>query len=75
MSYRDELLQAALGEDAEELRPQRPLREDGKHDALQNHGLGALKQTAAHQTFTERGPVPGAKALPRGLPPPLPRQR
>lgn len=45
--HRDELLQAALGENAEELRPQRPLGENGKHDALQDHGLGTLKHTVA----------------------------
>lgn len=62
--YRDELLQAALGENAEELRPQRPLGENGKHDALQDHGLGALKHSGT-QTVTGSATCPAPEALPR----------
>lgn len=42
-SYRDELFQSALGKDAIEFWPKWPLCENGKHNALQNHGLGPLK--------------------------------
>lgn len=58
-SYRDKLLQAALGEDAKELWPQRPLCKDGKHNALQNHGLGALKQMATHSQLVSVDHEPG----------------
>lgn len=61
-SYRDKLFQAALGEDAVELGSQRPLCENGKHNALQNHGLGPLEQTATQHTFPEGRGCAGTSA-------------
>lgn len=44
--YRDVLLQPSLGEDPVEPWPQRPLGQDGKHDALQHQRVHALQTPA-----------------------------
>lgn len=61
-SYRDKLLQAALWKDAVQLRPERPLCKNGKHHALQNHGLGPLKHSK-YADVTAADCAPGVRAL------------
>lgn len=43
VTHRHVLLQSALRENTVQFGAQLSLRQDGKHDALQHHGLSALK--------------------------------